>query len=91
MIESTEQGLSVERTLELTAPVDRVWRALTDPEELARWFPDRVDQAEEIPCLIAFSMRGCRVKLGSLISINSGAISMLTLRRFVRRACSMVR
>ena len=46
MIESIEQGLSVERTLELTAPVDRVWRALTDPEELARWFPDRVDQAE---------------------------------------------
>jgi uncharacterized protein YndB with AHSA1/START domain len=46
MIESTEQDLSVERTLELTAPVDRVWRALTEPEELARWFPDRVDQAE---------------------------------------------
>lgn len=45
MMESTEQALTVERTLSLDAPVDRVWRALTDPEELARWFPDRVDQA----------------------------------------------
>ena len=36
MIESIEQGLSVERTLELSAPVDRVWRALTEPEELVQ-------------------------------------------------------
>ena len=26
-------------TLPLEAPVDTVWRALTDPEELVRWFP----------------------------------------------------
>jgi uncharacterized protein YndB with AHSA1/START domain len=49
MIESTEQTLTVERTLNLSAPLDRVWRALTDPEELARWFPDRVDQPEIKP------------------------------------------
>lgn len=30
----------VEKTLELRAPVDRVWRAISDPAELARWFPD---------------------------------------------------
>ncbi len=44
MTDSTETTLSVERTLELAAPPEGVWRALTDPKELARWFPDRVDQ-----------------------------------------------
>ncbi|MFQ5678786.1 MAG: SRPBCC domain-containing protein [Gemmatimonadota bacterium] len=34
---------AIERTLELAATPERVWRALTDPEELARWFPDRVE------------------------------------------------
>jgi uncharacterized protein YndB with AHSA1/START domain len=30
---------AIERTLELAAPPERVWRAITDPDELARWFP----------------------------------------------------
>ena len=33
----------IEKTLELKAPPDRVWRALTDPDELGSWFPDRAD------------------------------------------------
>ena len=33
----------VEKTLELQADVERVWRAITDPEALARWFPDEAD------------------------------------------------
>nr|NIP81389.1 hypothetical protein [Gemmatimonadota bacterium]NIQ56754.1 hypothetical protein [Gemmatimonadota bacterium]NIU76937.1 hypothetical protein [Gammaproteobacteria bacterium]NIX46304.1 hypothetical protein [Gemmatimonadota bacterium]NIY10631.1 hypothetical protein [Gemmatimonadota bacterium] len=33
----------VEKTLELSVGPERVWRALTDPTELARWFPDEVD------------------------------------------------
>jgi len=32
-------GRTVERTLAIAAPVDAVWRALTDAEELVRWFP----------------------------------------------------
>lgn len=32
---------AIERTLELNAPPQRVWRAITDPDELARWFPQR--------------------------------------------------
>jgi uncharacterized protein YndB with AHSA1/START domain len=44
MTDSTETTLSVERTLEFAASPEGVWRALTDPEELSRWFPDRVDQ-----------------------------------------------
>lgn len=46
MIESPQATLVIEKTLEFAAPVDRVWRALTEPSELARWFPDRVEQAE---------------------------------------------
>lgn len=37
---------TVEKTLELAASPERVWRAITDPGELARWFPDRVDADE---------------------------------------------
>lgn len=32
-------GRTVERTLTLAAPKDAVWRALTDANELTRWFP----------------------------------------------------
>lgn len=31
---------AIERTLEFDATPERVWRALTDPEELSAWFPD---------------------------------------------------
>lgn len=33
----------VEKELQLAASPDRVWRALTDPAELGRWFPDETD------------------------------------------------
>jgi uncharacterized protein YndB with AHSA1/START domain len=40
-----ERGVAVpdriRRELTLQAPRDRVWRALTDPAELVRWFPTR--------------------------------------------------
>lgn len=49
MTDSTEISLSVERTLELAASPEGVWRALTDPAELGRWFPDRVDQEGDGP------------------------------------------
>ena len=31
------------KTLHLKAPQSVVWRALTEPEQLAQWFPDRTD------------------------------------------------
>lgn len=37
---------AIERTLELSASPERVWRALTDPEELASWFPDEAVDLE---------------------------------------------
>lgn len=37
---------AIERTLRLSAPPERVWRALTDPEELAAWFPDETVDLE---------------------------------------------
>lgn len=32
-------GRSVEAEVEIDAPIERVWRALTDEDELVRWFP----------------------------------------------------
>lgn len=36
-------NLSIEKTLELDAPPERVWRALTEPAELAAWFGDTAE------------------------------------------------
>lgn len=33
----------ITRRLELDSDIEDVWKALTDPAELARWFPDRAD------------------------------------------------
>lgn len=33
----------VEKVVEFTADVDRVWQAITDPGELARWFGDEAE------------------------------------------------
>lgn len=33
----------VEKTLRLAASPERVWKALTDPEELRRWFPEEAE------------------------------------------------
>lgn len=41
MTDTTATLPAIERTLELAAPIERVWRAITDPDELARWFPQR--------------------------------------------------
>src|SRR4051794_21880874 len=34
---------SIERRFELQAPPDRVWRALTEPREIAAWFGNHAD------------------------------------------------
>jgi uncharacterized protein YndB with AHSA1/START domain len=34
----------IEKTVELKAPVERVWRAVTDHEEFGQWFRVRLDQ-----------------------------------------------
>lgn len=34
---------SVEKTLRLSASPERVWRAITDPAELGRWFPEEAE------------------------------------------------
>ncbi|NNF04791.1 MAG: SRPBCC domain-containing protein [Rhodothermales bacterium] len=47
-IERRRTADSVERIIRIEAPVDAVWAALTDPEELTNWFPldARVDPGE---------------------------------------------
>lgn len=38
----------IEKTVELAAPVSRVWRALTDHEEFGQWFGVRLDGPFEV-------------------------------------------
>jgi uncharacterized protein YndB with AHSA1/START domain len=37
--ESRAKARKIEKQIEIAASIDSVWKALTDPEELARWFP----------------------------------------------------
>ena len=39
---------AIERTLDLFAPPERVWRAISDQDELVRWFGDRADFKPEV-------------------------------------------
>ena len=38
-----DEGRAIERTIELKASPERVWKAITDPRELVRWFPDEAE------------------------------------------------
>lgn len=33
----------IEREIDIAAPVDVVWRTITDPEQIPRWFSDRAE------------------------------------------------
>jgi uncharacterized protein YndB with AHSA1/START domain len=44
---TTKSNLVIDRQMDLRAPIERVWRALTDEHELARWFPSSADIAAE--------------------------------------------
>ena len=44
VMEATMQEvLLIEKNLEFRAGIDRVWEAITDPEHIARWFPEQVE------------------------------------------------
>ena len=36
-------GLGIEREIVIEAPIDVVWRTITDPGQMSQWFADRVD------------------------------------------------
>jgi uncharacterized protein YndB with AHSA1/START domain len=40
-------GLAVEREILIEAPVQVVWRTITEPDQISRWFADRVELALE--------------------------------------------
>lgn len=40
-VPDTDDRYVITRVIELPAPVDRVWRAVSDADEIARWFPDK--------------------------------------------------
>jgi uncharacterized protein YndB with AHSA1/START domain len=37
------EGLGIEREVLIEAPVDVVWRTVTEPDQMSKWFADRVD------------------------------------------------
>lgn len=43
MTDATAAIPAIDRRLELAASPDRVWRAISEPAELARWFPQRAE------------------------------------------------
>lgn len=47
--DTTPERDRIERTLQLRAPVARVWRALSDAKELGRWFGFEVLEGELAP------------------------------------------
>jgi len=38
-----EAEFTVRRTITINASADKVWAAITEPEHLSRWFPDRAE------------------------------------------------
>lgn len=61
-----EEGPSVRLERHLDAPVERVWRALTEPAELAHWFPDGMVPevvADDPPRMVAWDFHGDRVRV----------------------------
>ena len=36
-------GLRIEREILVEAPVEVVWRTITEPDQVSQWFADRVD------------------------------------------------
>ncbi|HXC83144.1 MAG TPA: SRPBCC domain-containing protein [Trebonia sp.] len=41
------QGLAIEREVVIEAPVEVVWRTITEPDQLSQWFADRVELVVE--------------------------------------------
>jgi uncharacterized protein YndB with AHSA1/START domain len=41
------QRLMIDREVLIEAPVDVVWRTITDPDQMSQWFADRVDLVVE--------------------------------------------
>jgi uncharacterized protein YndB with AHSA1/START domain len=39
--QSVIDGFTVRRTIHINAPIEKVWAAVTEPQHLAQWFPNR--------------------------------------------------
>jgi uncharacterized protein YndB with AHSA1/START domain len=44
---SAMPGLSIDREIVIEAPIEVVWRTITEPDQIGRWFADRVDLVVE--------------------------------------------
>jgi uncharacterized protein YndB with AHSA1/START domain len=55
---SKKDERTIEMTMEVDAPTDAVWKALTDAEELARWFPLKAEADPRVGGRIWLSWEG---------------------------------
>jgi uncharacterized protein YndB with AHSA1/START domain len=58
----------------LTHPVEKVWRALTEPAELEHWFPQRVEGAFEPGGKLRFPFRAAKELDGEVVPDFEGEV-----------------
>jgi hypothetical protein len=59
---------TIDRWLHLRAAPERVWRALTVPEELAAWFGQRADPREFVPVAISYATWSLTSLVGAILA-----------------------
>jgi uncharacterized protein YndB with AHSA1/START domain len=56
-LEPTGDRWTLRFTRDLRHPPDKVWRALTEPDDLAAWFPSDIDGKREVGATLRFPFR----------------------------------
>jgi len=80
----------LEKSIELSAPVERVWRALTDSREFGEWFlvkmegpyavDPQADYSQETPTLVEFRLEAIRG--GTLLTVTESGFAKLPKERY---------
>lgn len=73
----------IDRTIELAAPPDRVWRALTTPAEIAAWFRVAVDGPLTPGSEVWMTVTGPKDSKGAGKRFRLRVVEMEAPRRFV--------
>lgn len=48
-MESAAKPLAITKHVDLAAPIERVWAAISQPEHLAKWFPEAIESGPLAP------------------------------------------
>ncbi len=72
----------IEKTVNLRAGIDRVWRALTDHEEFGEWFRVKIDG----PFIVGSASTGRFTFDGRIIFPSPGILMLLKLKQIMRKS-----